>query len=263
MQLKKQKCFGLTVRSGSTYRRWEPAPFFLKEIVTMSRQARKILSCFVDESGDFGEYDPRCPYYMVTAVLHDQSISIDKQLIGIEKYLTNLGYPHHALHAGPLLRRESDYENLTMEERKKLFNLLFNLTRKLPIKFFCAKVKKADCMDSDELDAKLTKAIIAEITRAKAYWDSFDKIIIYYDNGQKALKRVLNITFNSLFNDVDVRRVQPADYRLFQIADLICTLELTLAKFEAGTPSKSEIAFFHGIHDFKKEYWRKIKLMEL
>lgn len=229
----------------------------------MSKRTKKILSCFVDESGDFGEYDPRCPYYMVTAVLHDQSISIDKQLKGIEEYLSNLGYPHHAIHAGPLVRRESDYENLTTEDRKKLFNLLFNLTRKLPVKFFCAKVKKSDCMDSDELDAKLTKAIKAEVLRVKEYWDSFDKIIIYYDNGQKALKRVLNITFNSLFNDVEVRKVQPADYRLFQVADLICTLELILAKFEAGSPSKSEIAFFHGSHDFKKEYWRKIKLKEV
>lgn len=52
----------------------------------MSKRTQKILSCFVDESGDFGEYDPRCPYYMVTAVLHDQSISIDKQLRGIEEY---------------------------------------------------------------------------------------------------------------------------------------------------------------------------------
>ena len=46
-----------------------------------------------------------------------------KQLDGIEQYLNDLGYPHHALHAGPLIRREADYENMTMEERKKFFNI--------------------------------------------------------------------------------------------------------------------------------------------
>ena len=85
--------------------------------------ATKILSCFIDETGDFGEYDARCPYYMVTAVLHDQDESIKKQLDGIEQYLNDLGYPHHALHAGPLIRREADYENMTiiLNEYQKLY----------------------------------------------------------------------------------------------------------------------------------------------
>lgn len=223
----------------------------------------KILSCFIDETGDFGDYDTHCPFYIVTAVLHDQSISIVDQLNGLETYLANLGYPHHAIHAGPLIRRESDYANLTMEERKKMFNLLYNFTRKIPVNYICAKVKKADCRDADDLDAKLTKAIKTAVLKSKEYWDDFDKIIIYYDNGQNALKRVLNITFNSLFSDVEVRKIQPADYRLFQIADLICTLELTASKIEFGSFSNTEYQFFHGSHEFKKEYYRKIKKKEL
>lgn len=223
----------------------------------------KILSCFVDETGDFGKYDPHSPYYMVCVVLHNQVDNIEKQLNGLEDYLNNLGYPHHALHAGSLLRRESDYADMMMEERKKMFNLLFNFTRKVPIKYFCAKVKKSECRDSDELDAKLTKAIKNEILRNENYWDSFDKIILYYDNGQKALKRVLNITFNSIFPDVEVRKVTPADYRLFQVADLLCTIELTHSKMESGSFSKTDSEFFHSAREFKKEYWRKIEQMKL
>lgn len=229
----------------------------------MTKNEPKILSCFVDETGDFGDYDPHCQYYMVSVVLHNQSISIEKQLDGIERYLSDLGYPHHALHAGPLLRREADYEEMHMEDRKKLFNLLFNFARKVPIKYFCVKVKKAECKNSDDLDAKLTKAIKKEVQKSEEYWTQFDKIIIYYDNGQKALKRVLNITFNSLFTDVEVRKVQPSDYRLFQVADLLCTLELTFAKIELGQFSKTEAEFFHGSHYFKKEYWRRIEKMRL
>lgn len=224
----------------------------------MPKKSPKILSCFVDETGDFGEFDSHCPYYMVSVVLHEQNNSIQNQVDGIEQYLADLGFPHHALHAGPLVRRESDYANMQMEDRKKMFNLLFNFARKVPIQFFCAKVRKSECKDADELDAKLTKAIKNEVLKATEYWNSFDKIIIYYDNGQKALKRVLNITFNSLFSDVEVRKVQPADYRLFQVADLICTLELTYTKIEMGLFSKTDQEFFHGAHDFKKEYWRKI-----
>ena len=85
----------------------------------------------------------------------------------------------------------------------------------------------------------------------------------YYDNGQKALKRVLNITFNSIFTDVEVRKVTPSDYRLFQVADLLCTLELTYSKAEMGIFSKTEKEFFHGTHDFKKYYWRTIEKMKI
>ena len=229
----------------------------------MVKKESKILSCFIDETGHFGDFDSHCPYYMVSAVLHDQKASIEKQLDGMEKYLTDLGFPHHAIHAGPLIRRESDYKEMQMEDRKKLFNLLFNFARKAPIHYFCAKVKKSECRDADELDARLTKAIKNKVLKSEEYWTSFDKIILYYDNGQKALKRVLNITFNSLFSDVEVRKVQPADYRLFQVADLICTLELTYAKIELGLYSKSDYEFFHGAHDFKKEYWRKIEKLQL
>ena len=38
----------------------------------------KKLSIFVDESGDFGEYSPHSPYYIITMVLHDQSKDISK-----------------------------------------------------------------------------------------------------------------------------------------------------------------------------------------
>ncbi len=229
----------------------------------MKKNDPRILSCFIDETGDFGDYDPHCQYYLVSAVLHDQSISIQKQLDRIEYHLSTLGLPHHALHAGPLLRRESDYAQMQMEDRKKLFNLLFNFARNIPVKYFSAKVKKSECKNVDELYTKLTKSIINEVLKSKNYWNSFDKIIIYYDNGQKALKQILNIVFNSIFPDVEVRKVQPADYRLFQVADLLCTLELTHIKIELGQFSKTEDQFFHGSHDFKKEYWRKIKKMRI
>ena len=37
---------------------------------------KKILSVFIDESGDFGSYEPHSPYYLVTMVLHNQSKNI-------------------------------------------------------------------------------------------------------------------------------------------------------------------------------------------
>ena len=81
--------------------------------------AEKILSCFIDEAGDFGEYEYHSPYYIIAMVTHDQSHSIQADIDGLEHYLSSLGFPHHAIHTGPLIRRESDYLNMDMEERRK------------------------------------------------------------------------------------------------------------------------------------------------
>ena len=36
----------------------------------------KELSIFIDESGDFGDYDYRSPYYIIARVFHEQSEDI-------------------------------------------------------------------------------------------------------------------------------------------------------------------------------------------
>jgi hypothetical protein len=47
--------------------------------------------------------------------------------------------------------------------------------------------------------------------------------------------------------------VKPSRYRLFQVADLICTLHLLELKLRAGLPfSKSEHHFFGGAKKFRR-----------
>lgn len=46
----------------------------------------KELSIFIDESGDWGEYEKHCPYYIVTMVMHDQSKDIEKEIRHLEDY---------------------------------------------------------------------------------------------------------------------------------------------------------------------------------
>ena len=45
------------------------------------------LSIFVDESGDFGSYEPHAPFYLFTLVFHDQSNSIEDQIHHLERGL--------------------------------------------------------------------------------------------------------------------------------------------------------------------------------
>ncbi len=73
--------------------------------------------------------------------------------------MTNIGYKQHAVHTGPLIRRESIYANDLMEDRKRLFNALFNFARKLDFRYVCAKIRKDECPDVITLTARISKAI--------------------------------------------------------------------------------------------------------
>ena len=130
----------------------------------------RLLSCFIDEAGDFGSFESHSPYYIVSVISHEQEKSIRSEIEGLENYLASIGYPHHAIHTAPLIRREGDYQFADMEQRRKLFNLIFRFARKCPIRFFTAQVKKSECADSDILEAKITKEIKAQLEKCMEQW---------------------------------------------------------------------------------------------
>ena len=52
----------------------------------------RVLSIFIDESGDFGQYNPASPNYYVAMVLHNQEIDISKNINALratDPYLYN------------------------------------------------------------------------------------------------------------------------------------------------------------------------------
>ena len=219
----------------------------------------KSLSVFIDESGDFGPYEPHAPYYLVAMVLHDQDIDISENIVSFNSHLSNLGYVNHAIHTGPLIRRESVYSNDLMEDRKRLFNALFNFTRKLDFHYSCIKLRKSECPDVIVMTSKVSKAIADVLRSNESFWNSFDNVIIYYDNGQIELTKILTSVFSTLYTHVEFRKVQPIDYKLFQVADLICTMELLAEKAITNSFSRSETDFFGNIRDFKKNYLKPLQ----
>ena len=85
---------------------------------------------------------------------------------------------------------------------------------------------------------------------------------MYYDNGQKNIKQILDTVMKTNFDKFDSRKILPKDYKLFQVADLLCTLELIKNKIETKNLSKSEKLIFHNKKEFKKDFinklWKKI-----
>ena len=83
----------------------------------------KELSIFIDESGDFGAYEPHSPIYLLTLVFHDRAIDISYSLAMLRDAMKQRGIPNHTVHAGPLIRREIEYRNFSIVDRKKAVRL--------------------------------------------------------------------------------------------------------------------------------------------
>ena len=71
---------------------------------------------------------------------------------------------------------------------------------------------------------------------------------------KKNITQILNTVLASNFNEYDIRKVLPKDYKLFQVADLICTLELIKNKVEINNLSKSETLIFHSKKELRKDF---------
>ncbi|MBO4635867.1 MAG: DUF3800 domain-containing protein [Clostridiales bacterium] len=214
----------------------------------------KELSVFVDESGDFGEYDSRSPFYILSLVFHDQSVDINNDLIKLENEMCNIGWGDHCIHAGPIIRSENEYKDCSLVERQKIIMRLMTFTRKLDISFSSLYVEKKIDMDSLQLTAKLSKLLADFIRSNYEFFNGFDVVKIYYDNGQVEVTKILVSVLSILLNNAEFKRVIPAEYRLFQVADLLCTLKLTGLKMQKHILSKSEKYFFQDERTFHKNY---------
>ena len=218
----------------------------------------KILSVFIDESGDFGPLKSHSPYYLVTMILHNQNIDISENIKSLGTHLHNLNFDYNAVHTGPIIRREEIYETMLMEDRKRIFNALFNFARKLEFNYICTYVDKKECTDVIAMTSRLSRGLANTINCNSDFFNSFDEIIIYYDNGQVELTKIITSVFNVFYSHIEFRKVQPVDYKLFQVADLICSLELLSLKAETNSFSKSEKEFFCSARDFKKNYLKPL-----
>ena len=214
------------------------------------------LSIFVDESGDFGELSE---YYVVAMVFHEQSRSISAEVDRLAVSLREAGLDEsHAIHTGPAIRGSDEYRDVPVSDRLREFTRLFAFVRRAPISYQTFVFRKRVYADRFKLKGAISKALSIFLRDNALYLLSFDRVIIYYDNGQAEITDILNTLFNAFLFDVDFRRVLPAKYRLFQVADLCCTLELLRRKDEDGRLTRSDLYFFESRSNLRKSYLKQL-----
>ena len=223
----------------------------------------KELSLFIDESGDLGNYQNHSPFYIISLVFHEQNNDINNAVKKLDNYLAEQGLPNHTIHTAPLIRQEQIYRNLDLSLRSKLFRQLFNFIRNVDVSYKTIVVDKKMYSKQVDITNMITKELSSFIKANLQYFLQFDKIIIYYDNGQVKLTNILIAIFGSLLDNSEFRIITPNNYKLFQAADLICTLALIKNKLLSNKPlNNSEEIFFGSAGKLRKNYLKFFEKIE-
>lgn len=179
----------------------------------------KELSVFIDESGDFGDYDPRSPFYIISMIVHDQSNNISAQVRALDEALKNTALKRDFIHVGPLIRREDEYKYMTAEERLRILKKFINFTTKVEFLYETFYIRKKHIGDDYEMISKLARQLSDFIKRHYPYFLSFDTVKLYYDNGQAGVMKILISVFTALFENTDYKKALQKDYKLLQVAE--------------------------------------------
>lgn len=221
----------------------------------MARQ----LSIYIDETGDFGPYDSITKIYGVAFVLCDDLERSEPYLRMFQRRLQNKKAGIFPIHVGPLIRREGPYNSLDHEDRLLLFDAIFDLLLESPVSILTSMIRKSE----RESDVEMAKALSNQIKNHLDYLNSFDKIVIFYDNGQSQLRSLLLGIFSANFLNFEMVLARQGEHPFMQVADLVASLTLLDYKVREGNLSKSENEFFAGRRKLKKVYLPSLRIKSL
>ena len=215
-----------------------------------------VLSIFVDESGRFQYPDKDSRFYILSMVFHDQSVDVRPLIQTYDESLEYIGIDSEAFvfHAGPLIRKEKGYEYFRRNLRGKIYSRMMAFARKVDFKYHCLSVDKKYIGSSLQIATRLRDQLDAFIATHREMLSALGSVKVYYDCGQTPVTNLLRGSFADIGCPVEFAQgVHPRNYKLFQIADLICSLNLVKLKLEAGDRlTESEHKFFGGASAFRR-----------
>ena len=228
--------------------------------------SEKKISVFVDESGRFLHPDAISRFYIVGLVFHDQRIDIDDLVRRLDADWLRMGYEDFCFHAGPLIRKEKGYQYLSREKRTAIFSRMLTFARQMDFTFHCLVVDKQFVTSSRQIIERLQKQLNDFLLANQDLFFASDVVKVYYDCGQAPVTNLLRDTFTARLGSrvVFAQGVKPERFKLFQLADLICSIQLIQAKIAKGIRlTDNEFRFFGGPRKFLRNVCKQFSRKEI
>ena len=211
----------------------------------------KRLNIFVDETGEFGFAKGSSNFYGISFTFHEQDNDISLELENLNKRLERIGYTD-MIHMANLILHRGDYAKFDIKMRKSIFNAIYQFSRKIPVQYHSIIVDKKYIDYGEVLRKKLINEINQMIKTHEDYLNKFDKIVLYYDNGQEPLGYILDslfIRFDGFEHRIDFNHKEK---RLFQVSDMLTYIDKAIYKHKNNIKYKKAELYFFGNEELRK-----------
>lgn len=204
----------------------------------------KRLNIFIDETGEFGFGKGASELYGVSFTFHEHDDNIMPELDKLNDRLEKIGYTD-MIHMADLILKRGDYSKLSIKDRKSIFKTIYHFSRKIPVKYQTIIINKKYTDNKIILKQKLSLEINNMVKQHEKYFKKFDKIVMYYDNGQEVLGTILDsifLRFDGFEHKIDFDH---REKRLFQVSDMLTFIDKYSYKYKHKIPfTKGEKYFF-------------------
>ena len=211
---------------------------------SMKIEVKRRLNIFVDETGDFGFEKRSASIYEISLVLHEHSERIDGQVDSLNGRFSVLNFDG-ILHMGDLVTGHGDYMGMEIPERRKIFTTFYAFSKTVKTQYHSIVVEKKNLNTPKTLSSRLENELSLFLTENLGYLQQFDEIVIYYDNGQAQIGKILDNVFSQLSGYRKVSDFNKKEKKLFQVADMMTYLDKLIYKYRNHIKfSKTEARFF-------------------
>lgn len=204
----------------------------------------KRLNIFVDETGEFGFGKGASELYGVSFTFHEHNLNVMAEISKLNERLERIGYTN-MIHMAHLIMGKEEYHSFDIKMRKSIFNSIYQFSRKIPVTYRTIIVDKRYTDNSRTLRSKISYEINKMVKEKEDYFSKFDKIVLYYDNGQEVLGTILESIFMRFDGFEHKNEFDHKEKRLFQVSDMLTYIDKYDYKYKNKMKiSKNEKFFF-------------------
>ena len=215
-----------------------------KQVIIIKRR----LNIFIDESGDFGFVDGSSDLYGVSFTIHESDDSIVNDLEYLNNRLEKANYDG-MIHLADLVAKRGDYSYLKLEQRKNIFWAIFYFSKRVKVKIHTIIIDKRFKNSKTQLNRELAIEINKFFESISNYMNQFEKVVVYYDNGQEALGAIIDtllITKNNVEHRIEFDHKEK---RLFQVSDMLTFIDKIVYKHNHNIPLTRAEKYFFSVKD--------------
>ena len=211
----------------------------------------KRLNIFIDETGEFGFDKGSSELYGVSFTFHEQQDDIMVELNKLNKRLREIGYTE-MIHMADLIMNRKEYKSFDIKKRKSIFNSIYQFSRRIPVKYKTIIIDKRYTDNRTVLRQRISMEINKMIKENETYFERFDKIVMYYDNGQEVLGTILDSIF-CWFDGFEHRvDFDHKEKRLFQVSDMLTFVDKYDYKYKNKIPFTEGEKYFFSVEDIRR-----------